>query len=198
MRIRFDLKNGSLRNPLRLRTRGNPDVGQRRMIHKLLNPNTSAYRMLKEQVLGNKFPWFYYAGDDATPPYYGHTVLTRPGFDGMLMSTSSSEYLHHCNEVLSEIFKHNKIEVNVVHRINLNCTHWAAKNSPIHADHDFPHQNLIVYLNEFDGGRTTVYKGDVSISHKPHEDDIIMFSGLHNVVPPHPSYRRIVLVATFT
>ena len=60
-----------------------------------------------------------------------------------------------------------------------------------HVAHTFPHKNLIVYLNDA-GGKTFV--GDEV--HDPKEDDVVIFSGIHNNERPKNT-RRVVLVATY-
>jgi len=168
------------------------------LINILKNPCTQVYQRFKSDIRSPNFSWNYFEGDEATPPYYSHTILARPGFDGMFMSTQQSEYLVHSNEVLKEIFDHNEIDVKAVLRINVNCTHYTGgTSSPIHRDHDFPHHNLLIYLSSFQQGCTSVYSGDVRGVHSPSEDDIIEFRGLHNMEPPAPGDRRIVLVATY-
>ena len=60
-------------------------------------------------------------------------------------------------------------------------------------DHDFDTHNIVVYLNQFECGATNV-EGE---SHKPQEDDIIIFDGFHSIEQPCNGTRRVVLVATY-
>ena len=93
------------------------------------NPSTDAYKSLKDIVNSSTFPWYYHPDNLSEPvdgdnfPFYGHTILTRPGHDGMLCSTSDSPFLPLANQVLKEIFEYNNVDVDIVHRININCTH---------------------------------------------------------------------------
>ena len=167
------------------------------MITQLRNPQTQVYERFKSEVLSDWFPWNYFKGDGASPEYYSHTILTRPGYNNILCPVKSSDWFSHANEVLTEIFHHNDISVKTVYRINCNAVHYTnGKASPIHRDHDFPTKNLLVYLTAA-GGKTNVYAGDVMDSHDPKEDDIITFGGLHNMNQPEPGSRRVVLVCTY-
>ena len=164
------------------------------MITQLTNPQTQTYRRFKSDVLSSAFPWNYFRGDDASPAYYGHTILARPGYEELMMPTQQSDWLGIANKVLLEIFMANDIKVRSVLRINVNCTHQTdGKTTPIHKDHDFDTKNIVVYLNEFECGATNVEDE----SHKPQEDDIIIFEGLHSIEQPCNGTRRVVLVATF-
>lgn len=170
------------------------------------NPLTDAYKSLKDIVNSPTFPWYWHEESVVDPldgdnfPFYGHTILTRPGHDGMLCSTSDSPFLPLANQVLKEIFEYNNVDVDMVYRINVNCTHKVGMApSPPHCDHAFDHTNLVMYLSHFDLGETIVYDedGDRHI-HTPNEDDIVLFKGIHNIEQPALGCRRIVLVATFS
>ena len=163
----------------------------------LKNNCTQTYQRFKTDVHSCCFNWNYFPGDDATPPHYQHVILSRPGFDGWLMPSQQSEYLLHANEVLKEIFTLNEIEVDTILRISVNSTYYIdGKSSPIHRDHDFNHQNILIYLSSFEGGNTHVYSAETRATHEPKEDDVIVFGGLHSMEQPKVG-RRIVLVATY-
>jgi len=177
------------------------------VISKLRNPLRESYQTFKELVNGQEFPWYYYEhsvegknDDFDNLPFYGHTILARPGYGDALYSTPMSPYIELANLVLSDIFEYNNIDVNVVHRINVNCTHWSSDLPSVpHVDHDFPHKNLVVYLSGFDFGETCLWKDGKCVSrYIPVEDGIITFEGLHNIEQPRVGCRRIVLVATYS
>ena len=163
-------------------------------IQVIANPHTQTYRRFKSDVMSSAFPWNYHHGDGASPAHYYHTILARPGFEESLMPTQQSDWLNIANKVLLEIFMANKIEVKSVLRINVNCTHETdGHTTPLHMDHNFETNNIVVYLNQFDCGATNV-EGD---SHNPQEDDIIIFDGFHSIEQPCNGTRRVVLVATY-
>ena len=106
-------------------------------IQVIANPHTQTYRRFKSDVNSSAFPWNYFHGDKASPAYYSHTILARPGFEESLMPTQQSDWLNIANKVLLEIFMANNIKVKSVLRINVNCTHETdGKTTPIHMDHD--------------------------------------------------------------
>ena len=170
-------------------------------IVELKNPLTPKYQELKMIVLGNNFPWFWDTqADGRSPvkedndnfPIYFHSFLYRPTSERFY--SQSSSYCDLVHDVVVEILKYNNIGFDVIYRMAANCTHPTEKNlsGPVHMDHDFFHKNLIVYLNNFEGGGTwcegKTYNGK--------EDNIITFEGEHNFSPPLKD-RRIVLVATY-
>ena len=163
-------------------------------IQVIANPHTQTYRRFKSDVMSSAFPWNYHHGDGASPAHYYHTILARPGFEESLMPTQQSDWLNIANKVLLEIFMANNIKVKSVLRIVVNCTHETdGHTTPLHMDHNFETNNIVVYLNQFDCGATNV-EGD---SHNPQEDDIIIFDGFHSIEQPCNGTRRVVLVATY-
>ena len=164
------------------------------MITQLANPHTQTYRRFKSDVLSSAFPWNYFHGDGASPAHYYHTILARPGFEEALMPTQQSDWLNIANKVLLEIFMANNIKVKSVLRMVVNCTHETdGHTTPLHMDHNFETNNIVVYLNQFECGATNV-EGE---SHKPQEDDIIIFDGFHSIEQPCNGTRRVALVATY-
>ena len=164
------------------------------MITQLANPHTQTYRRFKSDVMSSAFPWNYFHGDGASPAHYYHTILARPGFEEALMPTQQSDWLNIANKVLLEIFMANDVKVKSVLRMVVNCTHETdGHTTPLHMDHNFETNNIVVYLNQFECGATNV-EGE---SHKPQEDDIIIFDGLHSIEQPCNGTRRVVLVATY-
>ena len=164
------------------------------MITQLHNPHTQTYRRFKSDVMSSAFPWNYFHGDGASPAHYYHTILARPGFEEALMPTQQSDWLSIANKVLLEIFMANDIKVKSVLRMVVNCTHETdGHTTPLHMDHNFETNNIVVYLNQFECGATNV-EGE---SHNPKEDDIIIFDGFHSIEQPCNGTRRVVLVATY-
>ena len=164
------------------------------MITQLANPHTQTYRRFKSDVMSSAFPWNYFHGDGASPAHYYHTILARPGFEEALMPTQQSDWLNIANKVLLEIFMANDVKVKSVLRMVVNCTHETdGHTTPLHMDHNFETNNIVVYLNQFECGATNV-EGD---SHNPQEDDIIIFDGFHSIEQPCNGTRRVVLVATY-
>ena len=119
-------------------------------IQVIANPHTQTYRRFKSDVMSSAFPWNYHHGDGASPAHYYHTILARPGFEESLMPTQQSDWLNIANKVLLEIFMANDIKVKSVLRIVVNCTHETdGHTTPLHMDHNFETNNIVVYLSQF-------------------------------------------------
>ena len=170
------------------------------MIKVLKNPLTSNYVDLKNTVLSHSFPWRYRTSTHPDSSqneghvhmkYYGYTFLSRPEDGGY--SESTSNILKANIKVLREILSANEFfEYYFFLRSSANCTHAeeGIQLSAPHLDHNFPHYNMLVYLNN-SGGETFVEDEVFS----PKEDDVILFTGKHYMKRPKEG-RRIILVAT--
>ena len=176
------------------------------MITKLNNPKTELYYQLKNLILSTNFPWYYWpiSTDEhenyINISYYGHIFLCRPepSVDLLFPKVTSSENIFIINNFLASVARENNFKINCLYRINANACHPidTEKLTVPHYDHEFPHKNLLIYLNDA-GGETVVFNDDKTFTtHHPQEDDIIIFDGLHCFKPPKKK-RRLVLVATF-
>tara|TARA_B100000579_G_C22595179_1_gene739988 strand:+ start:120 stop:677 length:558 start_codon:yes stop_codon:yes gene_type:complete len=180
------------------------------MIKILENPQSENYKLLKNNILDNTFPWYYsnYSvikswEDNKNPlkdnlenyaqvPFYSHTILDRP--ENKKYSSASSNFLEDSIVAINEIIKYNFGDKRYFHlRISANCTHPSTgiQFSMPHQDHEFDHLNFICYLNNA-GGRTFI---DGHQPYEPVEDECIVFSGKHYGELPKKK-RRIVLVST--
>ena len=171
------------------------------MIKVLKNVLTPEYLELKRTVLSENFNWFYGASMPSSHPceeghihmpYYRHGFLTRPeimGFQGVESPHAEKNIL-----VLHQILQSNNLfrpNGYFFLRSCANCTHpdQNGQLSAPHVDHEFPHWNLLIYL---EGGGRTFVEGE---EHIPKEDDIILFKGKHYMERPKTD-RRVVLVST--
>lgn len=178
------------------------------MIKKLSNPRTQNYFALKQMVNDETFPWFYYPSSvkqkekypgHTNHPSYIHTFLERP-WNNMTklypeVRSGSMEYI---GEVFAEIARENNFVINCLLRACVNCIEPIdnPQLSIPHVDHDFPHNNLIIYLSDA-GGETVVYNDNIVEEHHPKEDDIILFRSSLHCYRPSSKKRRLVLVATY-
>lgn len=173
-------------------------------------PDTLQYREMKRFIVGNDFPWFWTdftvknseLSDFNQDGFYSHVLLARPKWEnisGTLFPTPASNHFQKIYPAIEEIFEYNQIPVNCLYRVNANLVHPGSdKMTPPHVDHQFPHKNLIVYLTDAGGPTILTERTDlVRDMHHPKEDDIVVFDGMHCMIPP-PSGRRIVLVVTFS
>ena len=186
------------------------------MIEVLKNPLTPNYHKLKEIILSDNFNWENIISTmDVVSNTEGHihmpvdihTFIPRPettqedNITGSLSKKvgdaereSKSEYVDLCVTVMNEILDYsNLFGTYIFHRAAANRTYAdeGIQLSEPHIDHNFPHNNLLVYLTS-SGGETFV-EGE---KFDQKEDDVIVFQGRHYMKRPIKD-KRIVLVATF-
>ena len=187
------------------------------VIKELENPCTNDYLNFKKEVHGNELPWYYLQktikathisgqpimdfSQDEDIPFYGHQLMGRPDkLGGEPYSKITSPWFEKAYTVLKQIFTHNKMEVSVIYRMNLNAMFFVPTQitkSIFHTDLEFPHQSLIIYLSKFEGGHLYVKNDTEEMEFSPQEDEIFLFNGRlqHSVGLPQGKERRIVMVA---
>lgn len=154
------------------------------------------------------FPW--YLSNGATPyqntPFLTHTIVAREGSEMDVHSEHHGFFV----SLLERYCDENNIELNKIHRMCINLTlsntdkeFFAAP----HADHDFEHNNLIIYLNDSSGdtvlfGRGAYQRGITPVTQRvtPKQGRTLLFDGLswHTGEPPKGDDKRIIIVSTFT
>jgi len=175
-------------------------------IKKLENPCTNDYLDFKKYIHSDMMAWYYNGKTSETAteediPFYGHILMERPNKElGTPYSQVVSPHFDKANTILKQIFSHNKMDVWVIYRLNLNATFYIPtkiKKSIYHKDLEIPHQNLIIYMSKFDGGQLYIKNGSKEMEFLPQEDEIILFSGSlpHCIGLPQGKKRRIIMVA---
>jgi hypothetical protein len=155
-----------------------------------------------DYVLGDGFPWYYQWSTGDEYMFFGHSLMHRDPENRPIMGIINSEYYEICYTILRDFCQQNGIQINTVFRaaINNNGYHPDHMNG-IHLDHSgFPHKNFIMYLNEFDGGRTYLFDDGHNLIKEvvPKKNRAVVFEGF-----PHahgfcrPNQRRVALVFTF-
>ena len=171
------------------------------MIKLLKNERTENYQKLKKKVLSDTFFWHWGQSTDPSQPpteghihmpYFRHSFLTRP--EPMGFTFVESEFTPLNIEVLKEIVEYNQLfdpQQYFFLRSSANCNYpeGGIQLSEPHVDHDFPHWNMIVYL---EGDGSTFVEDE---EYAPKEDDIILFTGEHYMQRPSKG-RRVILVST--
>ena len=179
------------------------------MFTKLETPDTPEYSDFKKLVMSANFGWSYnsmatgyskyVAGNGYSDlAFYSHSFLHGPSPSHGLYSKVNSEHIDLAEIFLDQIFSLNNLKVEVVYRINANAVHPVESNilTVPHNDHEFPHKNMLIYLTNT-GGDTIVFdEGGKKHHFTPVEDDIVVFEGLHCMVPPKKG-RRVVIVVTY-
>ena len=178
------------------------------MIKVLKNPITQTYIDFKELITRDNFLWGHakenYA-EGSHPAYFTHPFVLRPYANEIApIPKIMCEYTNHAWNVVREILEYNDIHPNLIFRMNLNMTYAQdLKNqySPVHTDHVFPHENLLIYFTghkEGEGGQVIVGDGEGNDEeYYPEEDDAIIFPGNpHYMKIPKKGFRT-ALVTTF-
>jgi hypothetical protein len=181
----------------------------------LKNPKTDLYKQTKELIVGNSMIWHHeekttpnetdYLHDLETKeeysntPFFAHCVIERSS-DNFPCSKITSYLAENFIKCVKEILNYNDINFYNIYRMNVNMTYYV-KNSLYtmpHVDHNFPHNNLLIYLDNVSGGEVKVYNNGQWHIHNPEEDDVILFSGLHcHRTPQEPNQFRRAIVTTF-
>ena len=169
------------------------------MITILENPLGEKYQAFKSTVLSSDFPVYANTlgiGDASgrEDTYYSHTFIRRP--EDLGYTTAHSGQTCMAMGMIDEILSHNNIEYHMIYRLNLNLNHHYQRFwYQWHIDHEFPHTNLVIYLNEFEEGMIEVKGSD---PYKPKENDVVMFDGLEHRWGPTPvGQMRAAVVCTF-
>ena len=167
------------------------------MIQILDNPKFKEYMSVKDMILDETFPWNWKSEtlDDANDfGFHYHGFLVRPNkqFYYPQATSQRTKYVH---DAIVEILNFNQIDFQFIWRIcanSVNPTETGSYSRP-HVDHPWPHKNLLIHLNDPNGGETIV-DGELNIGE---EDQAIVFEGMHFHAPPTRD-RRVVIVATFS
>ena len=178
------------------------------MLKKIYNSRTAEYLDFKKYCKSEQITWQWaerhcemsdYNMPDSDENcvnwgFYYHVFLLPPS-QTFLYSVPISEKTIEAHNVIRQILEFNKIKVNRIYRIAVNTSLPCETegHSLPHTDHPFDHKNLIVYLNNPEGG-STICEGEEFTGK---EDDAIIFEGKHYNYPPKKG-RRMVLVATFS
>ena len=170
-------------------------------------PNESQ-KQLFETVESINFPWFFHKGilgpfEETKYSFYCHTLRSRHGDESLpVEGKSNSGGTQAMEDIFFEIAKNNKVEINTVLRSAVNATHHSKQSmTGVHTDHEFEHNNFLLYLNDVTGGETILFSEDKLTKLKtitPTKYKAVFFSST-----PHahkfPAYgeRRLVFVVTF-
>ena len=159
---------------------------------------------IEQTILGNNFPFFFHknaVGKD-TNSFMCHVVLKRKE-DRENKNDINSPFYSNFIDILNEFTNKHNINYKEVLRIAVNFSYNNnSKSSPIHLDHDYPHKQLLIYLNKVKdlNSRTIIYnkfKNKILKDIKPDQYKGICFNSL-----PHSTYfptkgERFVVVYTF-
>lgn len=154
-------------------------------------------------VLGNDMPWYFSQdsvyGDNLS--YFSHVLIHRKEQNKNFEKNSP------ITDFFIEIFKNevakNNISVEEILRASLNATFYHDRTyGSIHLDHEFDHNNFIMYLDTIEEAGTGIFDNDdannpVYISECIKFNYVIFPGLLHAQRYPPPGKRRVVFVVTF-
>ena len=158
-------------------------------------------RFIDSVILTDKFP-FYWNSSAVTNDDLGflvHNVLIRPEDRNDNDGINSSAYEIFC-EMLDCFTKKHNIEYKEILRISVNLTmNIGLEKSQIHKDHNFPHNQLLIYLNNFEGGSTEILNDDKTIfkTTQPKKFLGVCFGHKDHYAYLPEKGRRLVAVYTF-
>jgi len=120
---------------------------------------------VSNEVLGPGFPWYYqeYAVPKTSKyhsviyPFLCHNLMLRAESRGPEPGRVNSDYF----SKFYDIFLKNCPQHTFLLRMSLNLTFYHNEDyGDIHVDHDFEHNNMIIYLNKFTNGHTYIFDED--------------------------------------
>ena len=171
-------------------------------------------------MLSNEFPWYYQISSTSEKfPFFSHTLVPRYNEESNNQQINSKFFPIFEDIFLSFCLKHN-IRHEKILRASLNLTVSSTKYpfTDPHVDHNIPHYNMLMYLNDCTGGETVIFKEKTDwtvIEHPvehlndsltiekeiiPKKGKIAVFDGEHFHVHRfcNEPERRTVCVITFT
>mgnify|MGYP003628840847 FL=1 len=161
--------------------------------------SSDSKEFIESYILTRHFP-LYMQGEsvvDDETPFLNHVVLARPEMKDF---TDKHEYHDTFVKILDEFCNNNDISYNEVLRICVNFTFYNGirDESPTHVDHDFEHNQLIVYLNEpLDSKSSTVILDENKTKIAPKKYRGLSFGKIEHYHYYPKIGGRYVLVFTF-
>ena len=111
-----------------------------------------------------------------------------------------SKYYSQVLDIFNDICDQNDINVKTIYRMNVNTTtHQPDQYGDIHIDHEFKHNNFILYLNDFTDGSTYLFNDNENLTKeiKSEKNKAVFFKGNHAQGFCKPYERRVCLVVTY-
>jgi hypothetical protein len=200
------------------------------MLDQIIHAPVTVYPAEREHiekfVMGTKFPWFWqnqqtfnseefhneHLPEWLRPllahyngPFLSHTLLRRSEDEneGHLDRGAGDFSVHY--EFFIELFHRFTVEQGIkytkIFRANLNLNWYnGEEHTEPHYDHEWPHNNFIMYLNTCEHGQTIIWPNDFNASYMiPCEKytAVAFKQQWHGHRYPSPGSRRIVFVVTY-
>lgn len=159
--------------------------------------------ILLKEINDQKFPFYLVQYKKLQPrsPFLYHVVLKRPEHKKPHDTMWNSAYGDLFLQIFKDFCKKAKIYNTEIYRACLNLTFWTGeKQCGIHQDHNYPHRQLIIYLNNADPKSKTIIVNDKNKIIKeiiPKKNKGVMFDNVpHYHIYPTFGYR-LALIYTF-
>lgn len=130
--------------------------------------------------------------------HMGHTLMKRNGQDEGI---PNSDFYPFARRLVEDLLKRNGVTVRKIYRMAINLTFSdPSKFGDPHVDHEFPHNNLLIYINDFDDGYTYMVdkENNVLDKVKGKKDTFVIFDGCRHAQGfCSPQQSRYVIICTF-
>ena len=178
-------------------------------------------KIIDRDILGYDFPWFWQNSSTSEKfPFLSHTLIPRHNEHEDIQGYVNSQYYGMFNDIFKSFCMIHGLKVKRVLRASLNLAlpfHRFPYTDP-HVDHAIPHYGMLMYLNDWTGGSTVLFKEQTDgavIDHPlddvnssltidteiiPKKGKIAVFDGTHFHAHRfcQEAERRVVCVFTFT
>jgi len=124
-------------------------------------PKDDIENIQKTVVDNDMFPWYFLASPvTKSYPCLTHILLPRYDYKKNEGFKVNSEFYFYFTDLVDKLCKKHGIKIKRILRAAFNLTwKFEGKHSNPHWDHDFPHINIIFYLNKFTKGSTYLFEG---------------------------------------
>ena len=191
------------------------------VVHRPVTVYQGEKDFIENHVLGPHFQWFWQEqqtlNDEETVknnlpegllpytdfyngPFLSHVLLHRQEEEDnpkKLISTHFEFFM----EIFHRFMMENNLTYTKLYRANLNLTwHNGTKHTAPHLDHDWPHNNFIMYLTPCEQGHTLVWPDDFSTTYML---PCVQYTAAtfkahwHAHRYPEPKAKRLVFVVTY-
>ena len=158
-------------------------------------------KFVKEYILGGNFPWYWhpFSTEGDAVPFMGHIFIGRIENRKPEESLYNSRNAPFFVDILKRFAKKHKLKVNEILRGCLNqVVPSTLEHTQSHVDHDFPHYQIIMYLNKSDGDTIIELPNKKIKRIKPEPFKMVCFKEYsHYYYFPKKTDRRVVGVITF-
>lgn len=158
-----------------------------------------------DQLLGTNFPWFHQKRSipkekkysNQSYPFFSHNLMLRAQSKGKEPGLINSEHFN----FFYEIFKRNRSSFDFLLRMSLNLTFYHdTPYGDIHVDHNFEHNNMIIYLNKFSNGSTFIFDKEHNVTNEikgKYNTGCIFPGSLHAQGFCEVGESRLILITTY-